>query len=67
MYTYIKKKVKPEMMTITELIAYIKELEKENVRLEELYQKAVGEINTDPLPNQVIRNGEKESEIAEVK
>lgn len=66
MYTYIKKKVKPEMMTITELIAYVKELEKENARLEELYQKAVGEINTDPLPNQVIRNGEKESEVAKV-
>lgn len=49
MYTYIKKKVKPEMMTITELIAYVKELEKENARLEELYQKAVGEINADPL------------------
>lgn len=37
MYTYIKKKVKPEMMTITELIAYVKELERENARLEELY------------------------------
>jgi hypothetical protein len=26
-------------MTITELIAYVKELEKENTRLEELYQE----------------------------
>lgn len=67
MYAYIKKKVKPEMMTITELIAYVKDLEKENARLEELYQKAVGEINTDPLLNQVIRNGKKESEVAKAK
>ena len=67
MYTYIKKKVKPEMMSVIELIAYVKELEKENARLEELYKKAVGEINTDPLLNQVIRNDKKESEIAEAK
>lgn len=45
-----KPKVKPEMMSPTELIAYVKELEKENARLEELYQKSIGVIAADPLP-----------------
>lgn len=30
--------------------AYIKQLEKENARLEESFQKATGEIAADPLP-----------------
>lgn len=39
-----KPKPKPELMTQTELLAYIHELEAENARLEEGYQKSVGVI-----------------------
>lgn len=43
-------KIKPANMTIKEIFAYIRELEAENARLEESFQKATGEIATDPLP-----------------
>lgn len=39
-----KPKPKPELMTQTELLAYVHELEDENARLEEGYQKSVGVI-----------------------
>ena len=45
-----KPKPKPELMTQTELIAYVHELESENSRLEESFQRATGEIAADPLP-----------------
>lgn len=34
--------------------AYIKQLEKENARLEESFQRATGEIAADPLPGAVV-------------
>lgn len=45
-----KPKTKPELMTQTELIAYIHELESENSRLEESFQRATGAIAADALP-----------------
>lgn len=39
-----KPKPKPELMTQTELLAYVHELEAENARLEEGYQKSIGVI-----------------------
>jgi hypothetical protein len=39
-----KPKPQPEMMTQTELLAYVHELEAENARLEESFQKATGVI-----------------------
>ena len=39
-----KPKPDPRLMTQTELFAYVHELETENARLEELYQKSVGVI-----------------------
>lgn len=36
------------------LVAYIKELEEENARLEESFQRATGEIAADPLPSAVV-------------
>lgn len=45
-----KPKPKPELMTQTELLAYVHELEQENKRLEESFQKATGVIATDSLP-----------------
>lgn len=47
-----KPKPKPELMTQTELLAYVHELEAENARLEESFQKATGEIAADPLPGE---------------
>lgn len=48
-----KPKPKPELMMQTELLAYVHELEAENARLEEAYQKATGVIATDSLPTAV--------------
>lgn len=50
MITIHKKKKEPMDMTIRNLFAYIHELEEENARLEESFQKATGEIAADPLP-----------------
>lgn len=46
------RKPKPNLpgMSLTELYSYIHELEDENARLEESFQKATGEISSDPLP-----------------
>jgi len=49
-----KPKPKPELMTQTELLAYVHELENENARLEESFQKATGEIAADPLPGATV-------------
>lgn len=49
-----KPKPKPELMTQTELLAYVHELEQENRRLEESFQKATGEIAVDPLPRETV-------------
>lgn len=43
-------KPQPELMTRTELLAYVHELRAENARLEESFQKATGEIVADALP-----------------
>lgn len=45
-------KIKKELtdMTIRGLFTYVHELEEENARLEESFQKATGEIAADPLP-----------------
>lgn len=45
-----KPKPKPELMTQTELLAYVHELEQENRRLEESFQKATGAVAADTLP-----------------
>lgn len=45
-----KPKPKPELMTQTELLAYVHELEAENARLEESFQKATGAVAADTLP-----------------
>lgn len=49
-----KPKPKPELMTQTELLAYVHELEAENARLEESFQRAMGEIAADPLPGATV-------------
>ena len=49
-----KPKPKPELMTQTELLAYVHELENENARLKESFQRATGEITADPLPGAVV-------------
>lgn len=41
-------------MTIRGLFTYVHELENENARLEESFQKATGEIAADPLPGAVV-------------
>lgn len=51
MITIHKKKKEPMDMTIRNLFAYIHELENENARLEESFQRATGEIAADPLPS----------------
>ena len=45
-----KEKKPPAQMTIQELLAYVREIETENKRLEESFQRATGEIAADPLP-----------------
>lgn len=54
-----KLKVKPELLSPIELLAYIKELEKENKRLEELYQKSAGLIAMYPTNIKPKTNREK--------
>lgn len=49
-----KPKPQPELMTQTELLAYVHELEAENARLEESFQRATGEIAADPLPRATV-------------
>ena len=45
-----KPKLDPRLMTQTELIAYVHELETENARLEESFQRATGAVAADALP-----------------
>lgn len=45
-----KPKPDPKLMTQTELYAYIHELEQENARLEESFQRATGAVAADALP-----------------
>ncbi len=45
-----KPKPDPKLMTQTELLAYVHELEAENARLEESFQKATGAVAADALP-----------------
>lgn len=45
-----KEKKPPAHMTIKELLTYVRELEKENARLEESSQKATGAVAADALP-----------------
>ena len=49
-------RIKKELtdMTIRGLFTYVHELENENARLEESFQKATGEIAADPLPGTVV-------------
>lgn len=50
-----KPKPKLELMTQTEILAYVHQLENENARLEESFQRATtGEIAADPLPGVVV-------------
>lgn len=50
---HIKKKP-PAQMTVTDLLNYVRDLEAENARLEESFQKATGEIAVDPLPRETV-------------
>ena len=45
-----KEKKPPAQMTIQELLAYVREIETENKRLEESFQKATGAVAADALP-----------------
>ena len=45
-----KEKKPPAQMTIKELLAYVREIETENKRLEESFQKATGAVAADTLP-----------------
>lgn len=59
-----KPKPDPKLMTQTELLAYVHEIENENARLEESFQKATGEIAADPLPGTVV-DRERFGKVAE--
>lgn len=52
-----------EPITEGELVARLSELEEENARLEESFQRATGEIASDPLPSAVV-DREKFNKIA---
>lgn len=54
MITIHRKKKELTDMTIRGLFTYVHELEEENARLEESFQRATGEIATDPLPGAVV-------------
>lgn len=49
-----KEKKPPAQMTIKDLLTYVRDLEAENARLEESFQKATGEIAADPLPRATV-------------
>lgn len=50
----IKPKPDKNKMTLVQLFDYIDQLENENARLEESFQRATGEIAADPLPGAVV-------------
>lgn len=54
MITIHRKKKELTDMTIRGLFTYVHELEEENTRLEESFQRATGEIAADPLPGAVV-------------
>ncbi len=54
MITIHRKKKELTDMTIRGLFAYVHELENENARLEESFQRATGEIAADPLPRETV-------------
>lgn len=54
MITIHMKKKELTDMTIRGLFTYVHELENENTRLEESFQRATGEIAADPLPGAVV-------------
>lgn len=64
MITIHMKKKELTDMTIRELFTYVHELEAENARLEESFQRATGEIAVDPLPGAVV-DRERFSKAAE--
>lgn len=50
----IKPKPDKNKMTLVQLFDYIDQLEAENARLEESFQRATGEIVADPLPGATV-------------
>lgn len=58
-----KEKKPPAQMTIKDLLTYVRDLEAENARLEESFQKATGKIAADPLLGAVV-DREKFNKIA---
>ena len=54
MITIHRKKKELTDMTIRGLFTYVHELENENARLEESFQRATGEIAADPLPRETV-------------
>ena len=50
MKTIRKEKKVPAQMTIKDLLTYVRDLEAENKRLEESFQKATGAVAADTLP-----------------
>ena len=54
MITIHKKKKELTYMTIRGLFTYVHQLEAENARLEESFQRATGEIAADPLPGATV-------------
>lgn len=50
----INPKPDKSKMTLVQLFDYIEQLEAENTRLEESFQKATGEIAADPLPSATV-------------
>ena len=50
MITIHTKKKPPAQMTVTDLLNYVRDLEAENARLEESFQRATGAVAADTLP-----------------
>ncbi len=50
MKTIHTKKKPPAQMTVTDLLNYVRDLEAENARLEESFQRATGAVAADTLP-----------------
>lgn len=45
-----KEKKPPAQMTVTDLLNYVRDLESENTRLKESFQRATGAVAADALP-----------------
>ncbi len=50
MITIHKKRIPPAQMTIKDLLRYVRDLEADNARLEESFQRATGAVAADSLP-----------------